>query len=58
MVIHRQKITSKWGGQVNGTLCNRFRNDLADGMNLTDKDEETTCKFCKKILEIKRRAGR
>lgn len=51
MVIHMQLIRKNaFGGMTNTTLCNRMRCTF-DGMNLTDKKEKVTCKFCLKLLD-------
>lgn len=54
-VIHLHKKFELFGGQGNGTLCNRMTLG-DDGMNLSAVREEVTCKLClrqTKALELR-----
>lgn len=41
--------TNAWGGHNTTSLCGRLRT-VNDGMNVTDKKSEVTCKFCLKAM--------
>lgn len=55
MKIHKQIYKeSAFGGTLNTTLCGRSNKHswvVSDGSNVSDKDEEVTCKFCLKELK-------
>jgi len=49
MKMHLARIRSnRYGGFNTGSLCGRLNAKSEDGMNLTDKADEVTCKFCRK----------
>lgn len=46
VVVHLSRTRpGPFGGTVTGSICGRSRT-LADGMNLTGRWSEVTCKFC------------
>ena len=49
---------SMWGGEVRSSLCNRLNAQSQDGMNVTDKRKEVTCKFCLKLMPKRRTKGK
>jgi len=58
MKIHKQIYKEgAFGGTLNTTLCgrsNKYSWLLSDGSNVSDKDEEVTCKFCLKLMKLKK----
>lgn len=53
MKVHLVKITRGfWGSDSTktGSLCGRLNNASVDGMNVTDKRRDVTCKFCLKLM--------
>lgn len=42
---------NRWGGFSKTTLCGRSNSNSTDGMNVTSKESEVTCKFCLKMIE-------
>lgn len=55
MKVHKLKVTSRWGGTMSGSVCGRLNSACADGMNVSDKDAEVTCRFCLRDMEITKR---
>ena len=52
--IYRQDFPFK-GVTTNTTLCGRENKgswDISNGSNVSGKDEEVTCFFCKRILKL------
>jgi hypothetical protein len=43
-VTHLQKLSERWGGTVNGTLCARMSG--ADDRDSTNNPSKVTCKLC------------
>jgi hypothetical protein len=45
-----RKWKNAYGGYTTTSFCGRVAT-VSDGMNLTDKAEEVTCSYCKRILK-------
>lgn len=47
-------FTNRHGVNFTTTLCRRVSN-AAEDYNVTERDEEVTCKLCQRRMEIKKR---
>lgn len=50
MVTHAAKTFRRHGGIVTTSVCGRINRASADGMNIAEKPELVTCKFCLRRL--------
>lgn len=54
-VLHKSWIKANaFGGTTYTTQCNRNTTRGGDGMNVADRDEDVTCKFCRQIMNAGR----
>ena len=61
MILHSGVMfKNRFGGNTTTTLCGRMNAKTPDGMNIADRPEDVTCKFCLKKLRaaIARAEGR
>lgn len=52
-VLHHSMIILRTDRTIYTTLCGRMNAKSRDGMNIANKREEVTCKFCLSILAKK-----
>jgi hypothetical protein len=53
-VTHLSKMVQRRDYFLTGTLCNRMSN-ASDDLNVTEHEAEVTCKFCLRLLVIRKR---
>jgi len=59
MVQHKDRqYKNRFGGMTYTTLCGRMNAACNDGMNVANTDDEVTCKFCLRRMELISRRAR
>ncbi len=49
MKLHQGVIHERGGVRVTKTMCGRENAKSTDGMNIAERPEDVTCKFCLKL---------
>jgi hypothetical protein len=56
-VLHKSHVIYRTHVTITTAQCRRHAN-TSDGMNIADRDEDVTCKFCLRLMEFPQRVGR